>query len=407
MKYDEFMWAKKITILLVFIFGTNFLISCSSFKNGFVSPTQSNYPEFLSKEIDIELLDQEKEKLNKETRQIVQAINDDLVKQQAIRAVKINGLFGNLNNQFQLDFAYEVLYNCSTNDSLREIGWEKLMRSADFYNAEFQSKKPIRKIINRGDVAHHIPKKLLVHSQKFLWKKKNQKGLDLKQIELASSEKTKCGFIREKQKDNVFGTFYKIAGFASQLFGRIVGTIHGKPHPKENINKLMPRLQKWDIVCQKSAKCLTDKFIPGYFGHAGIYLGDSIFVEAIQKGVVYSSPEKFTEGNAFLVIRPRINGEGQALRMEKLLKAQVGKKYDYHFNVESPDRLICTELIYLVFDQIDWETKKVAGRYTISPDDLVKTSLENKELEIPFYFNEKELTKYPEAGFVEDLLKRK
>jgi uncharacterized protein YycO len=152
---------------------------------------------------------------------------------------------------------------------------------------------------------------------------------------------------------------------------------------------------------------LTDKFIPGYFGHSGIYLDDSVFIEAVQKGVIYSSPEKFLEGNAFIIIRPKLISDDQNIRMESLLNTQLGKKYDFNFNVESPDRIICTELIFLVYDQIDWKTNKVAGRYTISPDYLVKTALENNDLEIPFYFDEMELIENPNKDYVEELLKKK
>lgn len=401
------MHAKKVTIRIILIIGTSILLSCSTYKNGFLLPLPAHCPNIEIPQPNLPQLTEEKEKLNNETNKIVSNMKQALHANKAIHAADINHLFENLHNQYLVDQKFQSVFNCASNDSLKTQAWRNLIRSSDFYNHSLQQEKYLRRIVNRGNASYDIKKKTLLRSQKFLWNNRNRKTAREEHLQLQSQTRKKYRFIREKVQDKLFNTTYKIAGFGSFLFGRIIESIHAKARPEENIVKLMPRLHKWDIVCQKSPKRLTDKFIPGYFGHAGIYLGDSIFIEAIQNGVVCSSPEKFLEGDAFIVIRPEINEEGQAIRMENLFKIQLGKKYDYNFNVESPDRLICTELIYLVFDQIDWKTTKVAGRFTILPDDLVKTSLENNELEIPFYFDEKELVENPDRGFVEKLLKQK
>lgn len=401
------MDVQKVTIQIGLIIGTSILLSCSTYKNGFLLPLPAHSPNTEILQPNLSQLTERKEELNNETNKIISNMKQTPHTNKAIHAADINHLFENLHNQYLVDQEFQSVFNSASNDSLKTQAWQNLIQSSDFYNHSLQQEKYLRRILNRGNTSYDIKKNTLMRSQKFLWNSRNRKTSREEHLQLQSQTQKKYRFIREKGQDKLFNTFYKIAGFGSFLFGRISGSIHAKARPEENIEKLMPQLHKWDIVCQKSIKRLTDKFIPGYFGHAGIYLGDSIFVEVIQRGVVCSSPKKFLEGNAFIVIRPEINEEGQAIRMENLLKIQLGKKYDYNFNVESPDRLICTELIYLVFDQIDWETRKTAGRFTISPDDLVKTSLENNELEIPFYFDQKELVENPDRGFVEKLLKQK
>jgi hypothetical protein len=50
--------------------------------------------------------------------------------------------------------------------------------------------------------------------------------------------------------------------------------------------------------------------------------------------------------------------------------AQIGKEYDFNFDVESDRRIVCSELAYVVFTDVDWPTSSVLGRYSISPDQV-------------------------------------
>jgi uncharacterized protein YycO len=145
---------------------------------------------------------------------------------------------------------------------------------------------------------------------------------------------------------------------------------------------------------------LSDKLIPGFFGHVGIYLGNETFAESLQKGVVYSNSIDFTKGNSIIVIRPKRVTKEQSFRMNEILAAQIGKNYDYNFNVESPDEIFCSELIYLVYEQIEWKTKNIGSQFAISPDHVVQTALKNKQFAIPFYSNNENQIKNPNSIFV-------
>jgi hypothetical protein len=54
----------------------------------------------------------------------------------------------------------------------------------------------------------------------------------------------------------------------------------------------------------------------------------------------------------------------------------LGKEYDFNFNVETDEDVVCSELAYTVFKNIDWPTKKSWGRFTISPDHIAKKALD-------------------------------
>jgi hypothetical protein len=369
------------------------------------TPSHRNVQEGLAK-MNIDSLIQKKEELNNESRTIVNSINNYRNLSQAIPAEDINHLFQNLKNQYKTDSCFQDIYVFASSDSVKWLGWKNLITAADFYNTNFQENKSLRKIINRGDEGCAINTNTQLYSQKFLWNRKNQKQKKEQNIKLASNEKTKFGFLCQNQADKLFGAFYKTFGFGSKLLGHLLSIAHLKSKPEKNMNCLLPHLKKWDIVCMKSPNRLTDKFIPGYFGHVGIYLGNNIFAESTQKGVVYSNSHNFAEGNTFVILRPISITKKQNTRMLQILNAQIGKNYDFNFNIESPDLIFCTELIFLVYEQIQWKTKRVAGHFTASPDYYILEALENSNLTIPLYAKKGQLFTNPNHLFIKQIIQK-
>jgi hypothetical protein len=68
----------------------------------------------------------------------------------------------------------------------------------------------------------------------------------------------------------------------------------------------------------------------------------------------------------------RQDGLPDTARAEIVLHAlrQVGKAYDFNFDVETTDRIVCSELVYHAYGHLDWPTSRVLGRVTISPDNI-------------------------------------
>jgi hypothetical protein len=72
---------------------------------------------------------------------------------------------------------------------------------------------------------------------------------------------------------------------------------------------------------------------------------------------------------------------------------QVGKDYDFNFDVETTDKIVCSELVYTVYTDIPWPTEKALGRYTISPDNVAKKALSDGSLNlVSLYHDGKEVT---------------
>ena len=390
---------------LILIFTEVFLaFSCSTYKNGFYQSFAFYNIQEEPSSTDIDSLIQEKEDLNHESKAILNSIKHYRDTSHPVRAEDINRLFQNLKNQYIIDSCFQYISMYAANDSVKWIARQNLIIAADFYNANFQTDKWLRRIINRGDKGFSVKENTHLHSQQFLWKRKTRQQKNEQNVELASSGRTKFDFICQNRADKFYGAFYKTFGFGSKLLGHLLNRAYVKPRPEKNFNNLIPHLKKWDIVCMKSPNRLTDKFIPGYFGHVGIYLGDNVFAESTQEGIIYSHSRNFAEGNTFAIIRPNTVTNERNKRMLQILKAQIGKNYDFHFNVESPDLIFCTELIYLVYEQIPWKTKRIAGHFTISPDDLVLEALGNNNLFIPLYSKKGKLVENPNLLNIKQLI---
>nr|WP_321358778.1 YiiX/YebB-like N1pC/P60 family cysteine hydrolase [uncultured Draconibacterium sp.] len=349
----------------------------------------------------------EKERLNDESIKIIEDLNKQLNQHNFRCAATTHQLFKNLAGHSRIDCIYQELYTQNNNDSLKLYGLKKLMQSADFYFSVFQTNESIRQVIDRGDAAYNIPKHFLSDSQKFLFNKRNRRIAGKFSWELNSLQQDVSLFTLEQKLGRIKEAAYDFSGLCSEGFGRLIAKINLPLKDTLCSENLLPKLKEWDIICQKSPRKLTDFFIPGYFGHAGIYVGDSIFVQCDQEGVHYDKAQEFLEGNDFIVLRARQLTPTQKKRMRTLLEAQLGKKYDFSFNTDSPDRIICTELIFLVYDQITWNTRNTVFWSSISPDDLIRTSLRNEQFKIPLLLTTSQMIENPDKEIIADLLARK
>ncbi len=211
-------------------------------------------------------------------------------------------------------------------------------------------------------------------------------------------------------RNRFYETVYKFMGLVSKIFGNSAGLFQvrsGKlkklAKDSSKMNSMKKQLKPLDILLEKTPFRLTDQFIPGYFGHVAIWLGSTeelsqinvvhqgrkisllehpdvlphlellsqgrFVLEALRKpGVTLNTLEKFMDIDDFVVIEAPKKSEEETAYL--LLRAfqQIGKPYDFNFDVETESSIICSELIYTVFVNESWPTKSSMGRFTISPD---------------------------------------
>lgn len=216
----------------------------------------------------------------------------------------------------------------------------------------------------------------------------------------------------------------------SAFFGNSVGMVKWRKgfliNSKETVSRLKADLRPLDIIFEKTPFALTDLFIPGNFGHVAVYIGTQaqlkeigmwnhprvvpyhkqlrsghVIVEALRAGVRTASIEEWMNIDEILILRsPTVlkDNQEEVARMFTRIMNQIGKKYDFNFDVTTTDKIVCSELIFHAFGKINWPTKYIMGRSTVTPDDLAELALyKNSPLNFDTYIFS------PKRGKVRDL----
>jgi len=171
---------------------------------------------------------------------------------------------------------------------------------------------------------------------------------------------------------------------------------------------IMETLQPLDIVLVSSKGKRSGQMIPGLFGHAAVYLGteqdlqrlgvwtspsvqphtakirnDRVFIEADAKGVHLSPASIVLNTDGVAILRPRFSSLKQRRKTARDYFSTMGMKFDFLFDVDSPDCTFCTELIHRVMPQLDLPIMEIYGVRTIMPDSLAVAAI-RKEHDLAF-----------------------
>lgn len=213
-----------------------------------------------------------------------------------------------------------------------------------------------------------------------------------------------------------FSTVGKLKFNVSKGVGNTMGMVRWRSgklrDDREFLEQFSAHLRPGDILLEKTPFALTDKTIPGHFGHAAIYIGTyeqlremgaletpfvrahleeikqgKVILEALRKGVVLNSVEDFMNIDDVAVLRPSGLSPDEMRTSLDLALSHFGKKYDFDFNVNTTETIVCSELVYAAYPQIDFVTKKVLTSFTISPDDIavLASGKSDAPLELTFF----------------------
>ena len=203
--------------------------------------------------------------------------------------------------------------------------------------------------------------------------------------------------------DAVIGFFNKVTNLLSSLFGNIAGAIHSREghlfNDENAVTAMKKTLRPMDIILEKSPFVLTDKFIPGHYGHVAIYLGTKdqlielgmwnhpeiipyqseieagkTILEAVRPGVRLNTVEAFMNIDEFNIVRKTDGLESTLQVTEQISRGmnQIGLDYDFNFDISTLNKIVCSELIYIVYGHVSWPTRYRLGRPTITPDDIAE-----------------------------------
>ncbi len=235
----------------------------------------------------------------------------------------------------------------------------------------------------------------------------------------------KLGFLTGITSDTLSGMEREGVSLFSMVFGNAVGLVEtrkGKLYRnKQALADVASSLKAGDILLEKTPFRLTDKLIPGYWGHAAVWIGSEaelkelgiwdnplvvkyrdeiragrLVVEALRSGVEMNTLKHFLNIDSIGVLRKP--DQSREVRANAIIQAlrQVGKPYDFNFDVESKGRVYCSKLVYLSYSGIDWPTQKSLGRTTFTPDDVAIKAARDKILElVTFYHDGKRVSDEP------------
>lgn len=102
-----------------------------------------------------------------------------------------------------------------------------------------------------------------------------------------------------------------------------------------------------DVLLRRTEGTSGNLFIPSWWKHAAVYVGNGKIVEATFEGVKTTTLEDFfAHGDHVAVVRPKGMNVLERHDIARYAKQQVGKPYDFDMNFDDDTRLSCTELAY-------------------------------------------------------------
>ena len=243
-----------------------------------------------------------------------------------------------------------------------------------------------------------------------------------RKVQIGEIASRKFSFLERVGSDFVAEMKDEGVNLLSLVFGNTVGLYEERKGLLYNdggaTQHIREALQPLDILLEKTPFRLTDRFIPGHFGHVAIWIGneeelralgvwdhpvvvqyhDRIssrnghnIVEALRPGVQLNSLEHFMNVDDVAVLRPTTLTTAQKREALVLALRQIGKKYDFNFDVNTTDKIVCSELIYISFPTIQWPTERTFGRHTISPDLVARLAFENRQLQLMLFYRKGKL----------------
>ncbi len=182
------------------------------------------------------------------------------------------------------------------------------------------------------------------------------------------------------------------------------------------LDELRPILKPGDILIERRNWYISNCVLPGFWPHAALYLGsrdqlaalgvtedprvaphmadfqgqdanghDYAIIEAVGEGVIFTSLERSVgESDAVVILRPTLSDSDLGEALCRALSHR-GKGYDFDFDFETPDRLVCTELVYRTYAPIldIPEMRTIAGKKRIAASDYVRMWADGQESDTP------------------------
>lgn len=141
-------------------------------------------------------------------------------------------------------------------------------------------------------------------------------------------------------------------------------------------------LRRYDGYLNTIMMRVIDKI--GFWGHAGLFVGDNNVIHALGVGVISEDILDFGRCDSICVLRPKVMDDIKEKAITIALKLEQDRVgYDYEFKTNNPNdsRVYCTELVDEAYNWMfahDYEIK--LGVRSLLPDGIFSSDLVEKIL---------------------------
>lgn len=145
----------------------------------------------------------------------------------------------------------------------------------------------------------------------------------------------------------------------------------------DHYREVRPMLQPGDILLRRFEGYIDKWFIPGWWNHAGIYVGgeNERVVHAISNGVMCDDILNFMRTDHMIVLRYNKEDPDYIKNVVDKAMSIVGEEYDFDFNFGEANRFSCTELASYCHHKIDLKpTRRLSSlmKEVVVADDFLK-----------------------------------
>ena len=215
-------------------------------------------------------------------------------------------------------------------------------------------------------------------------------------------------FVTTVRRDLLYRAMYGLQkAVLRSLPGLAISFTHEPALPGPIKQQLQTRLRPGDVLVTRKEYALTNYFLPGFWPHAALYLGEpdelltlgiaehknvqprwqrllecdasqtGRVLEALKDGVWIRSVACPFRSDAIVVIRPLLDETRIAQAISRGL-FHDGKPYDFDFDFTRSDRLVCTEVVYRSYNGVggmQFKLSRRAGRMTLAAEDLLNMAI--------------------------------
>jgi len=135
-----------------------------------------------------------------------------------------------------------------------------------------------------------------------------------------------------------------------------------------HVRKIMDVVEPGDILLRRFDGYLNTRFTPGFFSHAGLYVGDNQMVHSTSAGCIKEDILDFCRADAICVLRLYVPGEDPITKANMMCKMEI--PYDYNFSSVN-DSYYCTELVDMIQNHpFKNDYTEIAGNRILTPDSI-------------------------------------